>query len=113
YCIVAPNMLGGCQGSTGPSSLDADGREYGSRFPAVTIRDQVRAQAALADELGVDRFAAVIGGSMGGMHVLEWGAMFPERAARLIVLSAPALLDAQTIAQNTLQNDAIRLDPFF
>ncbi|GGA59174.1 homoserine O-acetyltransferase [Pseudoclavibacter endophyticus] len=113
YCVVAPNMFGGCQGSTGPSSLDASGTEYGSKFPALTIRDQVRAQAALADELGVERFAAIIGGSMGGMHVLEWGIMLPERVARLIVLSAPALLDAQTIAQNTLQSDAIRLDQFF
>ncbi|MGO2113239.1 MAG: homoserine O-acetyltransferase MetX, partial [Pseudoclavibacter sp.] len=113
FCVIAPNMLGGCQGSTGPSSLDTSGTEYGSRFPALTIRDQVRAQAALADELGIERFAAVIGGSMGGMHVLEWGLMFPDRVARLVVLSAPALLDAQTIAQNTLQNDAIRLDGFF
>lgn len=113
YCIIAPNILGGCQGTTGPASLDDSGTEYGSRFPAVTIRDQVRAQALLADHLGIERFAAVIGGSMGGMHVLEWGVMFPDRAARLIVMSAPPLLDAQTIVQNTLQNDAIRLDPFF
>lgn len=113
YFIVAPNMLGGCQGSSGPSSLDTSGHEYGPEFPLTTIRDQVRAQALLADRLGIERFAAVVGGSMGGMHVLEWGVMFPERASRLVVLSAPPLLDAQTIAQNTLQNDAIRLDPLF
>ena len=113
YFIVAANMLGGCQGSTGPSSLDASGQEYGPDFPLTSIRDQVRAQALLADALGIERFAAVVGGSMGGMHVQEWGLMFPDRAARLIVLSAPPLLDAQTIAENTLQNDAIRLDPLF
>lgn len=113
YFIVAANMLGGCQGSSGPSSLDATGQEYGPGFPLTSIRDQVRAQALLADHLGIERFAAVVGGSMGGMHVLEWGVMFPERVARLVALSAPPLLDAQTIAQNTLQNDAIRLDPLF
>lgn len=77
------------------------------------MRDQVRAQALLADHLGIERFAAVIGGSMGGMHALEFSIMHPQRVAKLVVLSAPALLDAQTIAQNTLQADAIRLDPWF
>lgn len=113
YFIVAPNMLGGCQGSTGPSSLDAAGEEYGADFPLTSIRDQVRAQALLAEQLGIERFAAVIGGSMGGMHVQEWGVLFPQRTERLVILSAPPLLDAQTIAENTLQADAIRLDPLF
>ena len=111
WFIIAPNVLGGCQGTTGPASLGRDGNEYGARFPLTTIRDQVRAQAALADALGIDRFAAVIGGSMGGMQAIEWGATFPERVARLAVLSAPPVIDAMTIAQNTLQADAIRLDP--
>ena len=111
WFVVAPNVLGGCQGTTGPASIGPDGREYGARFPLTTIRDQVRAQALLADALGIDRFHTVIGGSMGGMHALEWAAMAPERMARLAVLSAPAVIDAMTIAQNTLQADAIRLDP--
>lgn len=111
WFVIAPNVLGGCQGSTGPSSIASDGREFGARFPRTTIRDQVRAQAALADELDIERFAAVIGGSMGGMHALEWAVTEPERVARVAVLAAPALIDAQTIAQNTLQADAIRLDP--
>lgn len=111
WFVVAPSILGGCQGTTGPASIGPDGREYGARFPLTTIRDQVRAQALLADRLGIDRFAAVIGGSMGGMHALEWAAMMPERVARLAVLSAPPVIDAMTIAQNTLQADAIRLDP--
>ena len=113
YFVVAANMLGGCQGSSGPASLDADGEEFGPDFPTVTIRDHVRALGLLADHLGIERFEAVIGGSMGGMHAQEWGLMFPERAARLVVLSAPPLVDALTIAQNTLQTDAIRLDPQF
>ncbi|MGO2749122.1 MAG: homoserine O-acetyltransferase MetX [Pseudoclavibacter sp.] len=113
YFVVAPNMLGGCQGSTGPASLDSRGNAYGASFPVLTIRDQVRAQSLLADELGISTFAAVIGGSMGGMHALEWGIMLPDRTKRLIVMSAPAASDAQTIAQNTLQIEAIRLDPNF
>lgn len=111
WFIVAANMLGGCQGSTGPASLDPAGNEYGAAFPRTTIRDQVRAQALLADQLGIERFHAIIGGSMGGMHALEWACMLPERVGRLIVLSAPPRVDAQVIAKNTLQADAIRLDP--
>ncbi len=113
FFVVASNVVGGCQGSSGPASLDARGREFGSRFPLVTIRDQVRAQAMLADALGIDRFHTVIGGSMGGMHALEWGASFPERVGALIVLAAPALTSGRTIAENTLQIDAIKLDPGF
>ncbi len=84
WFVVAPNMLGGCQGTTGPASLAPDGREWGSRFPFLTIRDQVAAQVALRDALGIDRWAAVIGGSMGGMQALEWavGAPGSGRARR-------------------------------
>ena len=84
WFVVAPNMLGGCQGSTGPSSVSPDGVEWGSRFPFVTVRDQVAAQAQLADTLGIERFAAVVGGSMGGMHALEFAAVpaGPGGAAR-------------------------------
>ena len=113
WFVIAPNMLGGCQGSIGPASIGPDGTEWAAQFPLTTIRDQVRAQIKLADHLGIDRFAAVIGGSMGGMHALEWGAMAPERIARLAVLAAPAVIDAMTIAQNTLQVDAIHLDPLW
>jgi homoserine O-acetyltransferase len=113
WFVIAPNMLGGCQGSTGPSSIAPDGYEWASRFPYLTIRDQVAAQVRLADALGIDVLAGVVGGSMGGMHALEWGIMHPDRTQRLIVMSAPAASDAQTIAQNTLQIDAIRLDPNF
>ncbi|WP_166981178.1 homoserine O-acetyltransferase MetX [Paramicrobacterium fandaimingii] len=113
YFVVAPNMLGGCQGSTGPASFAPDGAEWGARFPYTTIRDQVDAQARLADLLEIDVWAAVVGGSMGGMHALEWGAMFPDRVQRLAILAAPPETTADQIAQNTVQIEAIRTDPHF
>lgn len=109
--VIAPNMLGGCQGTTGPASISPDGSEWGARFPRTSIRDQVRAQAALADHLGIRKFHAVVGGSMGGMQALEWAIMYPDRLENLVVLCAPPAIDAMNIAQNTLQGDAIRLDP--
>jgi homoserine O-acetyltransferase len=108
--VVAPNMLGGCQGSTGPSSFAPDALEWGSRFPHLTIRDQVAAQSAFADRLGIARWAAVVGGSMGGMHALEWGVTHPERVERLGVLAAPPVASADQIALNTVQHEAIRMD---
>lgn len=77
WFVVAPNVLGGCQGSTGPASIAPDGYEWASRFPYLTIRDQVHAQVRLSDALGIERWAAVIGGSMGGMHALEWAVGSP------------------------------------
>ncbi|XPP26442.1 MAG: homoserine O-acetyltransferase MetX [Leucobacter sp.] len=111
YCIVAPNVLGGCQGSTGPASLAPDHTEWGGRFPYLTIRDQVRAAATFADVLGIERFVAVIGGSVGGMHALEWGLMYPERAERLAVIAAPPVTTADQIGLNLVQLEAIRTDP--
>ena len=113
YFVVAPNMLGGCQGSTGPASLAPDGAEWGPRFPYLTIRDQVAAQAALADLLGIERWTLVVGGSMGGMQVLEWGAGHPDRVERIAVLAAPPLSSADEIALNSVQAEAIRMDPAF
>jgi len=113
WFVVVPNMLGGCQGSTGPASLAPDGAPWGARFPYVTIRDQVNAQIALADRLGIDRWAAVIGGSMGGMHALEWGVTAPERVERLAVLASPAITTADQIGKNSIQIEAIRTDPAF
>lgn len=113
WFVVAPNMLGGCQGSSGPASIAPDGYEWASRFPYLTIRDQVAAQARLADALGIDRWAAVVGGSMGGMHALEWGVSHPERVARLAVIAAPPLTTADQIAQNSVQLDTVRMDPRF
>ena len=113
YFVVAPNILGGCQGSTGPSSLDKSGKEYGSRFPFLTIRDQVAAQVSLSDVLGIDSWHAIIGGSMGGMHVLEWAIQFPGRVNRIAVIAAPAVTDADQIALNSVQIEAIKADPNF
>ncbi|MBD8140657.1 homoserine O-acetyltransferase [Frigoribacterium sp. CFBP 8759] len=113
WFVVAPNVLGGCQGSTGPSSFAPDAVEWGSRFPHLTIRDQVAAQAALADHLGIERWAAVVGGSMGGMHALEWAITHPSRVARLAVLAAPPVVSADQIALNTVQYEAIRMDAAF
>lgn len=111
YFVVAPNVLGGCQGTTGPASLAPDGHEWGSRFPYTTIRDQVTAQVRLSDHLGIDVWHSVIGGSMGAMHSLEWGIMHPERAKRLAVIAAPAATSADEIALNTVQIEAIKIDP--
>ena len=113
YLVVAPNVLGGCQVSTGPASLAADGVEWGPRFPFLTIRDQVTAQLAFARALGIERFAAVVGGSMGAMHVLEWAIMAPEAVERIAVLAAPAAATADQVALNSVQLEAIRTDPAF
>ncbi|WP_433697529.1 homoserine O-acetyltransferase MetX [Nocardiopsis sp. CA-288880] len=113
YFVVAPNVLGGCQGSTGPSSPREDGGAgaWGSGFPRITLRDTVRAEEALADALGIDTWAAVVGGSMGGMRALEWAATFPERVRRTLVLSCPAATSARQIAWAAPQLHAVRSDP--
>lgn len=113
WYVVVPNMLGGCQGSTGPASTAPDGSEWAARFPFLSIRDQVTAQARLADELGIARWAAVIGGSMGGMHALEWAVMLPDRVERVAILAAPAASTADQVALNSVQIEAIRIDPGF
>ena len=113
WFVVAPNILGGCQGTTGPSSIGPGLAEWGARFPYVTIRDQVAAQVAFSDRLGVERWAAVIGGSMGGMHVLEWAIGHPDRLQRAAVLAAPAASTADQIALNSVQTEAVRADPRF
>lgn len=111
WFVVCPNVLGGCQGTTGPSSPSADGRPFGSRFPCITVRDQVVVEAALADALGIDTWAAVVGGSMGGMRALEWAVSFPERVRRAIVLAVGAYATAEQIALCSVQSRAIRFDP--
>ncbi|MGC5345542.1 homoserine O-acetyltransferase MetX [Streptomyces sp. DT24] len=111
WFVVAPNVLGGCQGTTGPSSPHPDGARWGSRFPRLTVRDQVAAEAGLADALGIGRWAAVIGGSMGGMRALEWAVSRPERTGALAVLATTAAASAEQIAWGSLQISAIRADP--
>ncbi|EME23597.1 homoserine O-acetyltransferase MetX [Rhodococcus triatomae] len=111
WCVLATNVLGGCQGSTGPSSPAPDGAPWGSRFPAISIRDQVTAEVALADVLGIRRFAAVLGGSMGGMRTLEWIIGFPERVTAALVLACGARATADQIGTQTTQIAAITIDP--
>jgi homoserine O-acetyltransferase len=113
WFVVCPNVLGGCQGTTGPSSSAPDGAPWGSRFPGVTIRDQVAAEALLADQLGIDRWAGVVGGSMGGMRVLEWCVGHPDRVARAAVLAVGVAATAEEIALCSVQCRAVRLDPDF
>jgi len=112
WFVVCVNVLGGCQGSTGPASPHPDdGRSWGSRFPVVSVRDMVRTQAAVADHLGVDRWAVVIGGSMGGMQVLEWGVMYPDRVGALVPIATAAAASAQQIGWWSSGRRAIRMDP--
>ena len=110
---VAANVLGGCRGSTGPSSIAADGRPYGSRFPRITVRDQVSAEALLADRLGIARFAAVLGGSMGGMRALEWAVGYPERVGHCIAIATCPSFTGDQIAWSVPQLAAIRADGNF
>lgn len=111
FFVVCPNVLGGCQGTTGPASFAADGRPYASRFPVITIRDQVVAEAALADRLGIERWGAVVGGSMGGMRAIEWAVGFPQRVASAVVVACGATASAEQIALCSLQVRAMRADP--
>jgi homoserine O-acetyltransferase len=112
YFVVCANVLGGCQGSTGPASIDPEtGQRYGSRFPVVTVRDMVRVQARLADHLGVDRWLSVIGGSMGGMQVLEWAITYPDRVHSIVPIATCAEATAQQIAWGVIGRRAIRVDP--
>jgi homoserine O-acetyltransferase/O-succinyltransferase len=113
YFVVCPNVLGGCQGTTGPSTRGPDGAYFGAQFPVITIRDQVAVEAGLADRLGVGEWACVVGGSMGGMRVLEWCVGYPERVRRAVVLAVGAAATADQIALCSLQIRAIRQDPVF
>ena len=112
YFVVCSNILGGCYGSTGPSSPEPQtGEPYGMRFPVVTIRDMVRAQRRLMEYLGVRRIAMVAGGSIGGQQALEWAVAYPELVDRVIVVAATAALTAQAVAFSEVQRQAILSDP--
>ena len=113
FFVVAPNILGGCQGTTGPSSPAPDGRPWGSRFPYLTVRDQVRAEAQLADALGIPAWHTAVGGSAGGMRALEWAVMHPGRVERLFLLATTPWASAEQIALSGTQIAAIRADAAF
>jgi homoserine O-acetyltransferase len=112
HFIICINVLGSCMGSSGPGSIDpASGAPYAMRFPVITIRDMVRAQAMLLDHLGIRELASVIGGSMGGMQVLEWAATYPDRLRSAIVIASTARHSAQNIAFHEVGRQAIMADP--
>ena len=114
WFVVCANVIGGCQGSTGPATVEpGTDRPYGARFPQVTMRDIVRTQRRLADRLGIGRWLAVVGGSMGGMQVLEWGAMFPDRLLTLLPIATCAAASPQQIAWSAVERLAIVNDPYF
>ena len=113
WFVVAPNVLGGCQGSTGPSSPAPDGRPWGSRFPVLSVRDQVAAEVRLADLLGIDTWALVIGASMGGQRVLEWAATEPQRVEAFAAIATTAQTSGDQIASFHTQLVAIQADPGF
>ena len=114
FFVVSVNNLGGCHGTTGPRSKNPKtGIAYGPEFPTVLVRDWVQTQAHLADELGIQKFAAVIGGSLGGMQAMQWAIDYPDRLRTAIVIASAAKLSAQNIAFNEIARQAITSDPNF
>ncbi|OGT22397.1 MAG: homoserine O-acetyltransferase [Gammaproteobacteria bacterium RBG_16_57_12] len=114
FFVVCNNNLGGCKGSTGPISMNPDtGKPFGPDFPIVTVRDWVDSQASLADRLGIRTWAAVVGGSLGGMQALQWTISYPERVRHAVVIAAASRLSSQNIAFNEVARQAIMTDPEF
>ncbi|SDG64202.1 homoserine O-succinyltransferase MetX [Propionivibrio dicarboxylicus] len=114
FFVIGVNNLGGCYGSTGPLSTNPEtGKRYGADFPLVTVEDWVAAQARLADALGIDTWAAVLGGSLGGMQALEWSLQFPDRIRHVVAIASAPKLSAQNIAFNEVARQAILSDPDF
>ena len=113
WFVVCANVLGGCQGTTGPSSLAPDGQPWGSRFPVVTVADMVEVELRLTDALGIDTWALLLGPSLGGMRVLEWMVSHPDRVRGGLVLGSTAAVSADEIATHATQILAIESDPLF
>ncbi|HEX6321535.1 MAG TPA: homoserine O-acetyltransferase [Burkholderiales bacterium] len=114
FFVIGSNYLGSCFGSTGPASINpASGKPWGANFPVVTVEDWVESQARLADRLGIDTFAAVIGGSLGAMQALQWSLSYPQRVRHALVIAAAAKLSPQNIAFNEVARQAIMTDPDF
>lgn len=114
FFVVCPNNIGGCHGSTGPRSINpATGKPWGPEFPPLRARDWVNSQARLANHLGIHRWAAVIGGSLGGMQAMRWSLEYPDRLRHCVVIASALKLTAQNIAFNELARQAIRSDPDF
>lgn len=113
YFIICPNVIGGCQGSTGPSSLAPNGKRYGSHFPSITIRDMVAAEIAFSDAVGISHYRLAVGPSLGGMRALEWAVQFPERVAAICTIGSSAVATGDQIATASIQIRAIKSDPHY
>ena len=112
FFVVSTNLLGGCRGTTGPSSADpATGEPYGPDFPVITVADMVRTERAFLDELGIERLAAVTGGSLGGMQAFEWAILYPDQVASVVSIASTHALQPQGVAWNAIARDAIMRDP--
>src|SRR4051794_9597838 len=112
FFVVSTNLLGGCRGTTGPSSPDpGTGKPYGSNFPVITVADMVRAERALLDELGIERLAAVAGGSLGGMQAFEWAITYPNQVDAIVAIASTHALQPQAVAWNAIAREAIMRDP--
>ena len=112
YFVISTNLLGGCRGTTGPSSTDpVTGLPYGPAFPVITVADMVRTERAFLDELGVERLAAVAGGSLGGMQAFEWAIMFPDQVDAVVAIASTHALHPQGVAWNAIAREAIMRDP--
>jgi homoserine O-acetyltransferase len=112
YFVVSTNLLGGCRGTTGPSSTDpATGKPYGSDFPVITVADMVRTQRAFLDMLGIERLAAVAGGSLGGMQALEWAILYPDQVDAVVAIASTHALHPQGVSWNAIAREAIMRDP--
>lgn len=113
YFILCPNVIGGCQGSTGPSSIAPDGARYGSRFPSLTIRDMVAAEVAFSDVLGINKYRLAVGPSLGGMRSLEWAVQFPNRVSVICTIGSSAVATGDQIGTCSIQIRAIKSDTHF
>ena len=113
YFIVCPNVIGGCQGSTGPSSIAPDGKRYGSRFPTITIRDMVAAEVLFSDALGIEKYFLAVGPSLGGMRSLEWAVQLPHRVGAICTIGSSAVATGDQIGTASIQIRAIKSDPYF
>ena len=112
YFVVSTNLLGGCRGTTGPSSTNpATGRPFGSDFPVITVADMVRTERAVLDELGIERLAAVAGGSLGGMQAFEWAILYPDQVDAIVAIASTHALRPQGVAWNAIARNAIVADP--
>jgi homoserine O-acetyltransferase len=112
FFVVSTNLLGGCRGTTGPSSIDpATGKPYGSDFPVITVADMVRTERAVLDELGIQRLAGVAGGSLGGMQAFEWSILYPDQVDAVVAIASTHAVRPQGVAWNAIARNAITSDP--